>query len=114
MKTKVKKQWVKALKSGKYKQGKGSLRGERDFCCLGVLCDIYIKENKKRWTGFRSLVHLPKQVVEWAGLSEKETLHDDDALADEFNVKIGRKNLADMNDGGATFETIAKLIEKKL
>lgn len=42
---KVKKQWIKALKSGKYKQGFITLHNQKDdtFCCLGVLGDIHPK-----------------------------------------------------------------------
>jgi hypothetical protein len=37
----LKQRWLDALRSGKYKQGKGALRTGKDhFCCLGVLCDI--------------------------------------------------------------------------
>ena len=42
----LKANWLRALRSGKYKQGMGYLRSttsedEPDsFCCLGVLCDI--------------------------------------------------------------------------
>lgn len=40
----IKKLWVEALRSGKYKQGKNYLHrvidGENRFCCLGVLCKI--------------------------------------------------------------------------
>ena len=32
--------WLKALRSGKYKQGKGTLEDEGKFCCLGVLQKI--------------------------------------------------------------------------
>ena len=33
--------WVATLRSGNYKQGKGSLRTKDNrCCCLGVLCDI--------------------------------------------------------------------------
>lgn len=32
--------WVKALRSGKYKQGKTFLKKGDKYCCLGVLCDI--------------------------------------------------------------------------
>ena len=33
--------WLKALRSGKYKQGTFALhRSNGTFCCLGVLCDI--------------------------------------------------------------------------
>lgn len=33
-------QWVEALRSGKYKQGKGCLRYGDNYCCLGVLCEV--------------------------------------------------------------------------
>ncbi len=43
------KKWAKALRSGKYKQGRHSLRNKNDtFCCLGVLCDI---SGMGEWTG---------------------------------------------------------------
>jgi hypothetical protein len=43
--------WTKALRSGKYKQGKYDLcsigpKGKEKFCCLGVLTDLYLKERK--------------------------------------------------------------------
>lgn len=41
----IKTKWIKALRSGKYTQGQGSLKSSDDpktatFCCLGVLADI--------------------------------------------------------------------------
>lgn len=38
----LKRKWIEALRSGKYQQGRGSLRNPETncFCCLGVLCDI--------------------------------------------------------------------------
>lgn len=32
--------WCKALESGQYLQGRGSLRHESRYCCLGVACDV--------------------------------------------------------------------------
>ena len=32
--------WIAALRSGSYLQGKGCLRRDDKFCCLGVLCEI--------------------------------------------------------------------------
>lgn len=41
MRAEVKKAWVDALRSGKYKQGRGALRsGGNEYCCLGVLIDV--------------------------------------------------------------------------
>lgn len=37
-----KKKWLKALRSGEYKQGKGLLYSSKDdsYCCLGVACKV--------------------------------------------------------------------------
>lgn len=32
--------WVKALRSGKYEQGKSYLKKDNKYCCLGVLYDV--------------------------------------------------------------------------
>lgn len=36
-------EWVEALKSGGYKQGRGLLKCGENYCCLGVASDIFIK-----------------------------------------------------------------------
>ena len=38
----IRKAWIEALRSGKYKQGyDGCLRNKYDeYCCLGVLCEV--------------------------------------------------------------------------
>lgn len=42
--------WLAALTSGEYKQARGQLRDDIGFCCLGVACDLYIKETGEgRW-----------------------------------------------------------------
>jgi hypothetical protein len=79
MKDDVKKKWVAALRSGKYKQGCGALRRNDEYCCLGVLCDVYRKETGKRWVRQKGheefAIHqstggLPTRVREWAGLDQ--------------------------------------------
>ena len=40
----IKEQWITALRSGEYKQGKEYLNN-KGFCCLGVLTDIGVKNN---------------------------------------------------------------------
>lgn len=40
MNPKVKAAWLKALRSGKYRQARGSLNTSGAYCCLGVLCDV--------------------------------------------------------------------------
>lgn len=40
--------WITTLRSGKYAQGYGALQTETGFCCLGVACDIFIPNTRKR------------------------------------------------------------------
>lgn len=84
MNEEIKEQWVKALRSGKYKQGREALRkkdpktGQWTYCCLGVLCDLYQKKHQSiKWQenkrGGYCHIHdngasLPTEVQEWAGL----------------------------------------------
>lgn len=39
MNARVKRKWVKALRSGQYKQGRADLINEDGHCCLGVLVE---------------------------------------------------------------------------
>jgi hypothetical protein len=36
----LKKEWVAALRSGKYKQGRTNFYRNRRYCCFGVLCRV--------------------------------------------------------------------------
>lgn len=111
MKKQVKIKWLAALNSGRYKQGKGALRQGRKFCCLGVLCDVYAKEKRKKWEKpfFRKKVKailgeenfLPFEVVKWAGLEGDDP---------EANGKC----LSFLNDKRMSFKEISLLIKKYL
>lgn len=103
--------WLKALRSGYYKQGKGHLNDGDAFCCLGVACELYRREHSLEmsmdgegivsYDGEKFL--LPHKVMEWLELSTPEG----DWLGDEFACD----SLADLNDSGLSFEDIAKVIE---
>lgn len=41
--------WVSALRSGTYSQGHRRLRRLESFCCLGVLCDLFIEKGLGTW-----------------------------------------------------------------
>lgn len=43
--------WIEALRSGEYRQGRGRLRNVTgtEFCCLGVLCDLAVKDGGQQW-----------------------------------------------------------------
>lgn len=103
MNPEIKAKWVAALRSGEYKQGKGSLSTGGEFCCLGVLCDLYDPEgwDKK----FHRNNGLPPDAVDaWSG------------LVYDARVVIGgeTRTLYEHNDEGRTFSEIAQAIEEQL
>jgi hypothetical protein len=52
LKPEIKTRWVDALRSGKYKQGRGQLHhtlNENTFCCLGILCDVVFPDLNMSW-----------------------------------------------------------------
>lgn len=109
MNKKVKKKWLTALRSGKYKQGNEALKCGKQYCCLGVLCDIYSKEFDHPWTQNDLFLNqglvLPAKVMEWAELKDDNP----DIVYDEAKMPI-----AEVNDAGVDFKTIANLIEEQL
>jgi len=117
MNQEIKELWIKALRSGKYKQTTGKLKSiESAYCCLGVLCDIYIeKTGIGKWkenTHHNSFDFddnncnieglLPKNVMLWAELDRNDPI-----------LKNGRY-ISHINDRGSTFEEISNLIETDL
>lgn len=122
MDARIKKLWVAALRSGNYKQGRGKLRMDSSFCCLGVLCDLHAKETGKgSWkemdasegvyeycaeTHIPGMCIPPSSVYAWAGLVGPS----------HQRVFIDGKprELENHNDAGKTFEEIAKAIEEQL
>lgn len=104
MDKKLKKAWVKALRSGKYAQGCGSLKKNEDggtkYCCLGVLCDIKAKQTKKAFATYaRGNVCLKASFRDRIGMVENS----------EEDVLIS------MNDDHVnSFQEIADFIEAKL
>jgi hypothetical protein len=105
----IKQSWIKALRSGQYKQGEGNLCSNGAFCCLGVLTNIYIQETNQQWHhdvgGLYSFETnggtLPFSVQQWAGIGAP-------------NPYVCGQHLTDWNDNGASFEELADLIEEHL
>ncbi len=125
MNKRVKKKWVKALRSGKYKKTTGVLRkldknDNPSYCCLGVLCDLYAQETKKgNWEQetFRAgatsnSAVLPWQVASWAGLNSKEAVFKNEGV--QYPGKY--EGLTDINDQAKKkgFNYIADVIDKYL
>ena len=88
--------WIKALRSGKYKQStEGYLRSiiednQLAFCCLGVACEIGITNAQKN-----------------SFYTVENTFTEDKFLPEHVQVC-----LAELNDDGIPFEVIAGVIDQ--
>jgi hypothetical protein len=111
MKADIKDRWIKALRSGEYKQCRSQLHNvkENSFCCLGVLCDLTKEELGGEWNEWEQIKYkddkaasatLPEIVMKYCDL------HSCDGL---YNKNC---SLAMDNDKGKSFEEIADIIER--
>lgn len=106
--------WIAALRSGEYRQGNRTLRNAAsEYCCLGVLCDVYRKRyNRGSWEERDASrnspyfemdgphrCYLPKEIAEAIGT--------DGDLSRDFEVELVQLNDRDE----ATFKEIADYIE---
>ena len=110
MNKKIKKQWLEALRSGKYRQTKEALKDDDGYCCLGVLCNLVKDRVGEDFDGHKDyegdsekvgylfmgkLFYPPEKILKLARISIK-----------------GAKKLANLNDDGNTFEQIANHIDR--
>ena len=111
----LKEKWVKALRSGDYKQGKEYLKqfdssGQASFCCLGVLADLADPDS---WADLKQADVGPRR---------QQIANDDTEFGESCGVPAGFRNmLMSQNDGSAeyfknaqTFDQIADYIEENL
>lgn len=111
MKKQLRDSWVKALRSGEYKQARETLQVGNAYCCLGVLCHV-------------AGIEIP---IEANDLDSFETYRGDDdeivydlrPFRDECGLGTGdgspQNHLVDMNDKQlATFPVIASWIEANI
>jgi hypothetical protein len=123
----IKEQWVGALRSGGYKQGRRRLAdNDGKFCCLGVLCELATeagvldKETSDQFGPiYRSTSDpgdwdrniLPQAVVDWAELESPRPMV---ALGADSTLVSPMGSLDFLNDTGKKFDEIAGLIEASL
>ena len=129
MNQRIKKLWIKALRSGDYNQGENFLNivksdGTETHCCLGVLCELASIEgivtrrmhinhasfgHRKNKYSVEDCEHeiefLPKEVMDWAELDSEDPFV-------EFNNE--QSTLANLNDTNQSFKKIADVIEEQL
>jgi hypothetical protein len=123
MNKEIKDEWVNALRSGEYKQGKNYLRtdnGEGDrYCCLGVLGNECLDG---KWEPYRIESDDNESRFIWIysylchGGSEREARMLPECLTSDLDIKVvdWMDILSDMNDNGKTFDDIADWIEENL
>lgn len=112
MKKEIKERWIKALRSGDYRQAKYKLKlNENTMCCLGVLCDITKKETGGDWDhnsfgidGDVTSDVLPKIIADKLGIS-----YDSQFFAKGTSEST---QLSELNDTGSTFRDIANIIDE--
>lgn len=110
MNQRIKNLWIKALRSGKFRQAKGKMRVGRGnniaYCCLGVLEQIRCNE---KGVGFTSNGGLPsKATKKWAELYTRDPI-----LEPGLEPGLGT-SASEMNDADKKFSYIADRIEKYL
>jgi len=93
------KEWIEALRSGKYIQTQGNLRCEDGFCCLGVLGDLI---NPDAWDKYENYIND----------SEGVQVHYGSYLPSCILALKTQRNLAGINDGNTGFGIVADEIEK--
>jgi hypothetical protein len=114
----IKTDWLSALRSGEFEQGKGYLKvrdpdtGKCELCCLGVLCELAIKAGvipalEDREDGAFvydevSRAYLPVKVAVWAG------------IPDTSMPGSVQEILSSLNDSNDTFDATAEYIEENL
>lgn len=112
--------WVDALRSGKYEQVQHSLSWDGRYCCLGVACELAIKDgvslvveesekgisSSKIYSGEENI--LPCAVVAWLGLQSPDGAYLCSKGEDHILTTLTTKN-----DNGASFSEIADIIESE-
>lgn len=111
-------QWVEALLSGKYPQGKSKLKSGPRYCCLGVACEI---SGLGEWSTYDSYIVgaerspsvLPQAVADWLGLYDRQASYYDFPPVHGAVGVLRQRALTSDNDNGANFEEIAAIIESE-
>ena len=124
----IAKMWVDALESGQYVQGKEYLCAKNQYCCLGVLCELYVQQtgdNIKSPGVYDNCTKydnescvLPQCVIDWAGIGNDDSRNDGKQNA-VFLVNEQEIYFASWNDGeeryfdkDGTFSNIAEVIKE--
>jgi hypothetical protein len=132
--TEIQEEWLQALESGGYPQGRYRLVDQDGYCCLGVACEIlglkrvsdfggfwsstrnrnayYLPGNSWKKLGLRNNVGSLDKPVSLSAVTRKKVPTEECKCPADSNDPGECKCLADFNDHGATFKQIARYIRK--
>jgi len=105
-------EWIPALLSGEYEQGRAYLKRGGKFCCLGVAADLLQDEFSVKWMVANTRIVPNCDIIESIdGVMQ--------TLSEPFRNFIGLSTsqaqlLASENDGGNTFAEIVPVIKSML
>ena len=118
----IKKLWIKALKSGEFKQGVGFLEKDGKYCALGILSLLALVEGICTYKEERGVggfdnkrFNLSFNVMKWAGIAQ-----DDERFLDPeehkvlLTVRNTKTSILELNDSGKSLKEIAMFVEKYL
>ena len=126
MRKEIAEKWVAALRSGEYEQTAGFLQTREGYCCLGVLCDLHLRETGRgEWgppgmggslytqcyrddLGVDGEYTPPPGVREWADMEE-----DPGVRVRHPDGSVELEELVNLNDDGFSFAQLADLIEEQ-
>lgn len=116
MKENIKDLWIKALRSGEFRQCKNRLEANGKYCALGVLAALALTESQCSWNkGGRydgKRYSLSAGIMHWAGIAQSDDRYlTKSAGKVEFKIKGKVTTIADLNDSGMSFTQIAAIIE---
>ena len=111
---KTKEMWIRALKSGEFKQGKGYLERDGEYCALGILSLLSLIEGQCTYNQIDGLGRfdnkrftLSYNTLNWAGMD-----------LEDFKIDViyegESTTIADLNDRGLSFKELARIINLKL
>ena len=114
----IKKLWIKALRSGEFKQCKNYLSKDGKYCALGVLSVLALMEgvctyNEEGGMGRfdNRRFRLSYNVMKWAAIAqEEERFLDPKELGVLIKIKNKETSILELNDTGKSFKEIARII----
>ena len=103
----IKQEWLTALRSGEYQQGKYSLKQDNKYCCLGVILELQNELTLSYDNMFCNFHHS-------SCISDKSAMYNVlSGFGDFKGFRIDKKEcLANLNDSEYTFNEIADIIEQ--